>query len=199
LKDIRHWGKVQVIVVLLAVATLALQIREGLVRSGDWKPSIIAIIGPYVAYAILFLLYQFVRSQRLLYVELQTTSRDTEKSLLAIIAERDAALRALTEQRKRTAAEQHDYATAKEALQLVGTKGLTAMRHIRRHGSLTFGTFPPVLPPGLNINDTLWAYNHCASEGLLTCNMNLAKQERTFSVAPKMEKILDELLYEDAQ
>jgi hypothetical protein len=196
-QDTRRWGKEQVLVLLLAIATLALQIREGIVRSGDWKPSIIAMVGPYIIYAAIFLVYQFIRAQRLLFAEFQATSRTMEDSLRSIIAERDAALRNLTDKPKRTPAEQHDYETAKKVLQLVGGNGLTAMRHIRRHGTLIFGTYPPVLPQGLALQETLRVYDQCASEGLLTCNANTRNNERTFSIAPTMGKILDELLYEE--
>lgn len=185
------------IVLLLAIATLALQIREGIVRSGDWKPSIIAMVGPYIAYAALFLVYQFIRAQRLLFTELQIASQTTEASLRAIISERDTVLRGLTDKPRRTPAEQHDYETAKRTLQLLGLNGLLAMRHIRRHGSLVFGTYPPVLPHGLTLQETLRVYDHCATEGLLTCNANFRNNERTFSIAPTMGKILNELLYDE--
>lgn len=62
-------GTEQVILILLAIVTLALQIRHGLVRQGDWQPSIITIVEPYVFYLILFLLYQFLRVPKLLYEE----------------------------------------------------------------------------------------------------------------------------------
>jgi hypothetical protein len=113
---------------------------------------------------------------------------------------RDQSIQGLTEKHKYTPAEQHDYDTAKKALQLVGQKGLVAMRHIRRQGALTFafGSSGGPLPPGLSLNETLWAYGHCASEGLLTCNTKYGSGEKTFAIAPKMEKILDELLYDES-
>ena len=120
-----------------------------------------------------------------------------EKELSIVISERDQTIAILSTKPKRTPAEQHDYDTVKKALQLLGKRGLIAMRHIRNHGSLTFGTYSPVLPPGLNLDDTLRVYAHCASEGLVTQNDNHRNNERTYAVSPKLEKVLDELLYED--
>lgn len=105
----------------------------------------------------------------------------------------------LSEKPQRTAAEQHDYDTAKKALQVVKEKGITALRHLRRQGSTKFGlgSSSAPLPPGLSFNDTLWVYNHCASEGLLTSTEKHGSGEKTFAVSPTMIKILDEVLYED--
>jgi hypothetical protein len=97
----------------------------------------------------------------------------------------------------RSPAEQHDYELAKNALKLLKMKGLLALRHIRKQGSLTFGIYPPVLAAGLSREDHLWVYNHCAVEGILTQGGSVMNNDRTFAVSPKMEKILDELLYDD--
>jgi hypothetical protein len=116
------------------------------------------------------------------------------------ISDRDATIKGLTERPKYSAAEQHDYDTAKKSLQLLGEKGINAMRHIRRQGALTFafGASSGPLPPGLSLNDTLWVYNQCASEGLLTCKEKYGSGEKTFAISTKMEKILDDLLYDES-
>jgi hypothetical protein len=197
LAEIWRFGVAQVVVILVAIAALALQIRYGLVRHGDWKPSLFAMLSPYGGLMVAFIAYQFLRVPKLLYTELQAAARSTEESLRAAIIERDNSLQTLREKPPRTPAEQHDYETAKKALQILGNKGLIALRHIRKHGSLTFGTYNPVLPPGLNLNDTFWVYNHCASEGVLSCSEKWGSGEKTYAVSPKMTRILDELLFED--
>jgi hypothetical protein len=104
----------------------------------------------------------------------------------------------LTRKSKRSAAEQADYDTVKNALLLLKETGMTALRHIRRHGSLTFGSYNPTLPPGLDANKTLWVFQHCASEGILRCDSNLGNTERTYSVTPTMTRALDEALYDES-
>jgi len=129
--------------------------------------------------------------------KLDSDRAEKQKRLTATIAERDATIHKLSEKPKRSAAQQHDYEVVQNALKLLGEKGVEALRHIRTHDALTFGTYPPVLPVGLSNADTLWVYNHAASEGILTVGGKVAIGERTFSVSPKMELILDELLYEN--
>jgi hypothetical protein len=147
-------------------------------------------------YAFSFVIYSIAQLCRIP-KKLDDDRAAREQSLNDSIAEKDDAIRKLISEPKRTPAEQHDYETAKRALEVVREKGITALRHIRRHGSLTFayGSSSSPLPPGLTFNDTLWVYNHCASEGLLTCNEKYGSGEKTFTVSPKMSKVLDELLY----
>ncbi len=113
----------------------------------------------------------------------------------------DADIRNLTEHPPRSAAEQHDYDTVKGVLKVTGAKGLAALRHIRKHGSLKFGTYPPVIAQGLKVEDMTWVYNHAASEGVLTVDDGgrIGAGERTFSISPKMEKVLDDLLFETSK
>ena len=121
----------------------------------------------------------------------------TISSLELTVEQRDGNIRTLTEHPPRSAAEQHDYDTVKDVLKVTGEKGLAALRHIRKHRSLKFGIYPPVLAPGLKVEDMIWVYNHAASEGVLTAdNGKVGTGERTFSISPKMEKVLDELLFE---
>ena len=88
------------IVIFIAIATLALQIRYGLVRQGDWKPSVVAMLWPYFVLIIAFIAHQFLRVPKLLYMELQTASRRKEGSLRAVISEQENNLHVLTEKPK---------------------------------------------------------------------------------------------------
>jgi hypothetical protein len=67
----------------------------------------------------------------------------------AEIANRDQKIQALTEKPKRSAAEQHHFETARKALQELGPTAEAALRHLRTHEALTFGTYNPVLPAGM--------------------------------------------------
>jgi hypothetical protein len=132
----------------------------------------------------------------LFYLGARTAWKDERRSLLA---EQDArnALEAQLVKPQRTPAKQHDYDTAKEAIEPLGEKGVTALRHLRRQGSahFSFQHSSAPLPPGMTFNDTLWVYEHCASKGLLTRNEKSGSGDKTFAVSPKMSKILDDVLY----
>lgn len=114
------------------------------------------------------------------------------------IKQRDEIINSLSAP-KRTRAEQDDYDTVKRALKLVGTSGIAAVRHLRRQGSLSFnhGGCGGPLPPGQSMEQALWAYRHCASEGVLSQEANFGNTGSTFSIKPHMEKVLAEALYED--
>jgi hypothetical protein len=108
-------------------------------------------------------------------------------------------LRALVAKPPRTAADQHRYDTGRKLLQGFGERksiAVQALRHLRAHGSLTFGTFAPPLPPGLKLDDVLWAYGACLPDGLVTVSQDHPRGERTFSIPLAMNALLDELLYE---
>lgn len=196
-RDNIGWG---VIVLLLPPALTFFRDRHAQI---DWTNIRSTLVLYGVALPVYFLVHLIRTPKKLdqqrdaerasLEAERDAREADLRKELLAkdeTIRQQKAAL----EKPKLTAAEQHDYETAKRVLKTLGETGLIGLRHIRRHGKLTFGTFPPVMPPGLTLDKTLWVFNHCASEGVLTCQ---GTHERTFAVAPKMEKILDELLYSE--
>jgi len=200
-RDATPWARDNIVwgFVVLVGPPLAMYLRDRHAQI-DWT-LIRTTIALYIFALTVYILAYLCRTPKTL--DIERDARETAllgdiSDLNQMVKEREDTIRALSERPKRTAAVQHDYDTAKKALQLVGEKGRVAMRHIRSHGSLTFGTYSPVLPPGLNLNDTLWVYRHCASEGLLTCKSNLGNSEQTFAVAPKMEKVLDELLFENA-
>jgi cell division protein FtsB len=193
LKDATPWARDNIlwgaVVVVLPPVFVFLRDRHAQI---DWT----VIRATLVLYSFALPLYfavHLIRTPK----KLDQERNAREANMRQEIAARDETIKqknAELEKPKYTAAEQHDYETARKALKTLGQKGLIALRHIRRHDSLTFGTYPPVLPPGLNSNHTLWVFNHCASEGVLTCN---GTHERTYAVAPKMEKILDDLLYSE--
>jgi len=201
-RDATPWARDNVLwgVVVLVVPPIAAYLRDRH-KEIDW----VLVKNALLLYAFAFAVYI------LAYLRLTARKPDDEREareqlLLSTVADhqqtirkRDETIRMLTEKPKHSPAEQHDYDIAKKALQLLREKGVSALRHIRRHGSLTFGTgmTSGPLPPGLSFNDTLWVYNHCASEGLLTCSEKIGSGVKTFAVSPKMEKILDEVLYED--
>jgi hypothetical protein len=112
------------------------------------------------------------------------------------IKERDETIRSLSEP-KRTPAEQHAYDTLTKALEVTKETGLTALRHLKYHEKLAFGTYNPELPPGLTREQTLWVYNHCLSVGVVNRSANLGYTEYTYSLSPNpaMTKALDELLF----
>lgn len=141
-------------------------------------------------------LFRLFMSPFWVYRERDLEAQNNEAALRLAINERNEALENITRKPPKTAAEQHDYDTAKAALELTKEKGKIALRYLRSQGSLLFGTYNPSLPSGLTAQDALWVYNHCVSVGVVTQGGNARMGERTYSISPKMEKALDELLYE---
>ncbi|MFZ0799904.1 MAG: hypothetical protein WCA13_05825 [Terriglobales bacterium] len=183
-----RWGKQQVLVILLAITTLALQIRFRLTPKDNWQLAILATTGPYIAYAIVFLFYQFVRSQHLLYAELE---------------QQDKALQLLKEKPSLTAAEIHHYDEAKRLLLGFGGRmgiAVAVLRHLLTHGPLTYygpGSNPaPLLPLNVGLQDALRAYRACAPT-IVKCEEKYGSGEQTYSIPESMKNILGQLLYED--
>jgi hypothetical protein len=98
---------------------------------------------------------------------------------------------------KRTPAERHAFESVKAALDLTKDTGLAALRHLKNHGTLVFGTYDPELPPGLKRDQALWVYNHCLSVGIVTRKANLGHSEFVYSLSPNpaILKALDDLLF----
>jgi hypothetical protein len=195
-RDNIGWG-----VIVLVVPPLAAFFRDPRAPV-DW----VLIKNTLVLYALAFVVYALAylcATPR----RLDADRESRERLLITTIADRDHTIRereevnrALVENPKRSPAEQHDYETAKKALELLKDKGVTALRYIRSQGTLTFrsvGYTATPLPPGLSTQEALWVYRHCASEGILNCKRNLGNVEETFAVAPHMEKVLNELLFAD--
>lgn len=101
------------------------------------------------------------------------------------------------EPKKRTAKEEQHFREAKAALEKVGPDAETLLRHLEKHGSLTFGQANPPLPTGMNYRDTRAFLHLCVDEGLATVvqTMQPGGLEPTYSIAPGMKSALDELLY----
>jgi hypothetical protein len=101
------------------------------------------------------------------------------------------------DQPKRTSAQQYHYEAAQSALRKLGPNATIALRHLKTHGALTFGMYPPILPSGMNSDQAMAIYHACAAEGLVTQHDTLkpGSADRTFKIAPMMSEPLDELLY----
>jgi hypothetical protein len=195
--EVLDFGVAQVIVIVLAIVTLALQIRYGLVHPGDFWPSVWATILPYVGLVFLFLLYQLIRVPKLLYQERDGVALTEVNTLKAAIAERERTISKLTP--KRSAAEQHAHDIVAEALKVVKQDGITALRHLKYQGKFTDGTYRSQSPTGLTPDRTLWVYQHCSSVGIVSVSINPGNTERAFTLSsdPAMLKALDELLFSE--
>jgi hypothetical protein len=193
-----QFGIAQVIIIVVAIVTLALQIKYGVLGPGDFWPSVAATILPYFGLIFLFILYQLLRVPRLLHEEQSISFATKEAELCSAIEQRDQTILGL-QPPKRTPAEQHAYDTLRSALDTTKNDGLTALRHLKNHGTLTFGTYDPQLPIGMTRDRALWVYNHCLSLGIVTRQANLGHSEFVYSISPNltMAKALDEMLYED--
>jgi hypothetical protein len=180
------WGLIALIApsILAYASNRHTQIDLELIRNAIWF------------YAASLLIYVFVHLWRTA-AKLDADRSATERRLLAELAYRDVTIVKLQTKPSRTPAEQHDYDVAVRALKEFGEPAIIALRHLRTHGTLTFGTFAPTLPLGLSLDRTLWAYNACRGDGLVTCQDNYPRQgDRTYHIAPTMGPILAELLYQ---
>jgi hypothetical protein len=200
--DATPWARDNIIwgVVVLVVPPLAAYVRNPRTAI-DWE----LIRTTFWLYALTFTAYvlvHLVRVPKKLDRERAFREEAFRHAIAAkdrIISDRDETIRTLREKPKRTSAEQHDYDRAKAALQRFGKKAVIALRHLRTHGALIFGSFNPILPAGLTRDETVWAYNACAGEGLVTRADNTPKYgEATFAISPRMGNVLEELLYDDS-
>jgi hypothetical protein len=116
------------------------------------------------------------------------------------IKERDETIRSLTTPRWSAAEEEYRNA-AQKLIQQLGQNTVTALRHLVRHGSVTFrgpgSTSSPQLPTGMNASEAYGIYSACAGQNLVTYDEKHGSGERTFFVPQSMIKVLNELLYED--
>jgi hypothetical protein len=112
------------------------------------------------------------------------------------IAKRDDEIKALNHKLKRPPAKQNLYQAAAKVLQKYGPSAADALRHLRANDKLKFGTFYPVLPGGMRGDALHKMYIALAAEGLVSQdNGKIGTGEVTFSIAPPMIDVLDELLY----
>ena len=81
-------------------------------------------------------------------------------------------------------------------LEIYKETGITALRHIRNVGTLTFGgAGATTLPAGLTVDKALWVYRGCATEALLIQTSSLGMSRETFSVPENLRKSFDDVLY----
>jgi hypothetical protein len=195
IKDATPWARDNIIwgLIVLVVPPLFVYFRNRRAQI-DWTVTK-STIWLYLIFLSAYILVHLCRTP----AKLDADRDVNEKSLSAALAERDETILRLSAKPQRTPAEQHYYDVAKKTLQQFGPKAAIALRHLKTHGSLTFGTYnPQFLPPGLTASEAIWAYNACAGEGVVTCRENPRMGERTFQIAPPMNQVLDELLYEGA-
>ena len=96
---------------------------------------------------------------------------------------------------KRNPAEEADFQHAATALAQLGEKAKIALTHLRRHGPLLFGTYPPHTPPGMATDEIIPIYNQCANLGLITYRLySTPGGGKQFHISPAMEKVLSQLL-----
>jgi hypothetical protein len=189
-KDAVPWARDNIVwgIVVLAVPLLVVYIRKptapiewDIIKATIWLYAI-----ALVAYALLHLC--------LVPAKLDADREEAEKELRAVIAERDRTIRESTAQR--TQAEQYHYDKAKAFLQKFGPSFVIALRHLKTHKRLTFGTYPPVLPHGMPPQEFQRICITCLCEGLVCKGEKVGSGEQTFEIAPTMEWVLDDLLYD---
>jgi hypothetical protein len=195
-RDNIGWG-----IIVLVVPPFAAYLRDRHAPM-DW----VLIKNSLLLYAFAFAIYILAYLQRT--VKHLDDDRETrERALSAVVSEREQVIkeqegniRTLKEKPKRTPAEQHDYETVEQCLRILGQTGIDALRFLRKHGTLSFnslGGCTADLPAELK--NALWAYRHCASQGVVVGNNNLGKTVATYSISPKMETVLEELLFQEAR
>jgi hypothetical protein len=143
------------------------------------------------------IIFRIFLSPLLVYRKRETDARNAENTLRTTLAEREKAILKLTTKPQRTPAEQHHYDTAKKTIDQLGPSCVIALRHLKTHGRLAFGFYSLELPVGIQRDDLLRLYNACLGAGLVTARDNPSHGERTFEIAPTMNAVLDELLYEN--
>lgn len=195
-REIWQFGTAQVIVILVAIATLALQMKYGVLRPGDFWPSITAVILPYLGLAFLFVLYQSFRVPKLLHEEQGASFAGKEGELNSKIKEQEQVILGL-QPAKRTKAEQHAFDTVEAALKVVKDDGITALRHLKYQGKVIDGMYRTGFPDGMKPEKVIWVYQHCQSIGIVNRSANISNNEITYTISSDlaMQKALDELLF----
>jgi hypothetical protein len=177
--DILHQGKLQVIGAVLSVAILVLQIQFGIIPHSLTVRAWESVLWPYGLLIAALFAYSALRAPLLVEGNLRT---DLESEL---------------RKPKRAPADEFNYKAAREALKSLPTEAVPALRHLYKHERLTFGTFNPILPPGISGRELHELYSKCQSAGLLSVDQSRSG-ELTYSIAPGMKKVLGEILFENA-
>ena len=154
----------------------------------------------YAGAATLYLLAYLTITPR----RLDEDREQRERQLTAAIQQGNETIRALSEKPKRSAADQDYYDTGKKVLLSFGVKtpiAVKALRHLLKHEPLTYhgpgSSFLNLIPDGMNIQDTFWAYNACAGS-LVKIDEKYGSGERTYSIPASMRTVLAELLYDQS-
>lgn len=199
-KDATPWARDNIVwgAVVLVVPPLAIYLHDPHAQI-DWA-LIRTTIVLYVFALMVYILAHLGRTPKKL--DLERDARET--GLIGgivdrdrVLKERDEVIRTLSEKPKRTAAEQHHYDIANNFLQKVDPSFKIALRYLKTQGKVTFGTYSPSLPVGIASAEQLVdIYLECLREGLVAKSDNSQRSERTFEIAPTMNNVLDELLYE---
>ena len=184
-REMFSFGRSQLIVIVLAIATLALQVRAGLLRRADWNASVWSTIWPYILYFGAFLLYKFVRVPERLYDE-KTNELQTAKATIAALMP------------KRSQSEQYHYDKARKFLRKFGASFIEPLRYLVSHGQFKYSSmyFPSGLPAGIKPDEMIRIYLACNGEGLVTKDSNPTRGEVSFRIADPMVTALKELLYD---
>jgi hypothetical protein len=115
---------------------------------------------------------------------------------------------------KRTPSEEHHYREAKTALEDLGPDAIALLRHLKKHGTITF-TAPPMgssghpitqtpLPKAMGQNDVYNGLQRCVSKSLVSPTHQAGSIDPgqpypptyiCFRIAEGMKEVLDELLY----
>lgn len=203
--DIKPRLLATVLGVTTAVLILLAQLYFGVITSGV-HPRILAILWPYALLLVALVVYHLARTPWLIsneHLDAIAALRKTIAVHEATIVRRETELRVASEKPKRSAAEQADYDTVQRAFTVVKDKGKIALRLLRNKGSIGFGirfgspVNGPTPPQGLTLNDLLWVYHHCESEGIVTMDRALGGNSETFTISPHMNKALGEVLFEE--
>lgn len=192
-KDATPWARDNIFwgIVVLVVPPWAAYLRDS--HPLDWE----LIKTSLWLYLFAFAVYALVHLSRVPR-KLDDDRESRERSLIAIISQKDDAIRSLNDRPKRTAAEQHHYEKAKAALDKLGTDAVKALRHLQTQGKLTFGFYnPQAIPEAMTGEQLHNVYRACAVEGLVSQQEHTGSGERTFEIAPTMVNALNELLYKD--
>ena len=203
--DATPWARDNIIwgIVVLIVPPLAAFLRDPQ-TTVDWVLIKNSLILYAFALAVYALAYLRLTAKRL------DADRDSRETTLAgdaseqdqTIKERDEAIRVLQEKPKRSAADQYHYDKAKTFLENKGPKFVTALRHLSNCKTLTYSSLGITMntqwPSGMDRNEAIPVYDACLVGGLISMSEYLGPHPtKTYSIAPKMEKALDELLYEE--
>src|SRR5208337_1076134 len=194
--DLFRLGKEQVIGAIVVILVLFFQWYYGLVPQNHGWQAIKSVGWPYLIILIVFLILSAVRAP-------VTLDRERRASANNMMAEKDRLQATISKERenaikltarindlnnpKRSPAEEHSYKIAEAALKKLPPQTTEALRHLRNSGSLTFGMYLPVLPPGITAQQCQEIYNECEKERLVNGDRISKRGDTTYTIAPGMK------------